>query len=349
MIGSGAIVVALSYVESERILQDVGLAAIRLFGVAIAIFVGIQLVYREVERRTVYTILSKPISRARVPARQVRRAHAHDLDADGVHGRRLRGASRWPPARRSAWQHLAFVLLVAAELALVVALATLFSASPRRCSRRFFTDGLWVVGQLSRDLRDLGARVGRRRRCAARHRGCSSACCPTCESFDLAVEAAHLLPVTRVGRACCRWSTAFGYTTLVLLARGRDLRAPRLPLRHAALLTARRYAPWRSSPRRPARCSALRAAARPGDRLVPQRRDPPAAARRVDRRSPGSHCPPAARRCAGSTTCRCSRGCGCAAAAAAARARISWRYPAVELATGLLFAAIAWRHGLARR
>lgn len=28
------------------------------------------------------------------------------------------------------------------------------------------------------------------------------------------------------------------------------------------------------------------------------------------------------------------------------RARISWRYPAVELATGLLFAVIVWRHGL---
>jgi len=63
MIGSGAILSALSYVEGDRILQDVGLAAIRLFGVAIAIFVGIQLVHREVERRTVYTILSKPISR----------------------------------------------------------------------------------------------------------------------------------------------------------------------------------------------------------------------------------------------------------------------------------------------
>ena len=64
MIGSGVIVGSLSYVESERILQDVGLAAIRLFSVAIAIFVGINLIYKEVDRRTVYTILSKPLSRA---------------------------------------------------------------------------------------------------------------------------------------------------------------------------------------------------------------------------------------------------------------------------------------------
>ena len=64
IIGTGVVLSGLSYVESERILQDFGFAAIRLFSVAIAIFVGVSLIHREVERRTVYTILSKPISRA---------------------------------------------------------------------------------------------------------------------------------------------------------------------------------------------------------------------------------------------------------------------------------------------
>ena len=49
--------------ERERILQDVGLAAIRLMSVGIATFVGVGLIHGEVERRTIYTILSKPISR----------------------------------------------------------------------------------------------------------------------------------------------------------------------------------------------------------------------------------------------------------------------------------------------
>ena len=64
LIGAGVLVGSISYVESDRILQDIGLGAIRLFGVAIAIFIGIHLIHREVDRRTVYTILSKPISRA---------------------------------------------------------------------------------------------------------------------------------------------------------------------------------------------------------------------------------------------------------------------------------------------
>ena len=64
LITAGVVLSALSYVESERILQDFGFAAIRLFSVAIAIFVGVSLIHREVERRTVYTILAKPLSRA---------------------------------------------------------------------------------------------------------------------------------------------------------------------------------------------------------------------------------------------------------------------------------------------
>jgi Cu-processing system permease protein len=40
-----------------------GLAAINLIGVIIAIFVGISLVNKEIERRTIYTIMARPISR----------------------------------------------------------------------------------------------------------------------------------------------------------------------------------------------------------------------------------------------------------------------------------------------
>ena len=64
MIASSAGLATLSYVERERILQDVGFSALRFFGAAIAIFVGVGLVHREVDQRTIYTILSKPVTRA---------------------------------------------------------------------------------------------------------------------------------------------------------------------------------------------------------------------------------------------------------------------------------------------
>ena len=53
----------LSAGEEAKITVDLGLSAMLLFGVFIAIFVGVGLVYKEIERRTLYAILSKPIGR----------------------------------------------------------------------------------------------------------------------------------------------------------------------------------------------------------------------------------------------------------------------------------------------
>src|SRR5947199_3851815 len=54
----------LSAGQEAKIIVDLGLSAILLFGVFIAIFVGVGLVYKEIERRTLYAILAKPVSRA---------------------------------------------------------------------------------------------------------------------------------------------------------------------------------------------------------------------------------------------------------------------------------------------
>src|SRR6202521_3613722 len=53
----------LSAGQEAKIIVDLGLSAILLFGVFISIFVGVGLVYKEIERRTLYAILSKPIGR----------------------------------------------------------------------------------------------------------------------------------------------------------------------------------------------------------------------------------------------------------------------------------------------
>ena len=46
-----------------KIIKDLGLSAISLFGHFIAIFIGIGLVSKEVERRSIYALLAKPMSR----------------------------------------------------------------------------------------------------------------------------------------------------------------------------------------------------------------------------------------------------------------------------------------------
>ncbi|HUU04934.1 MAG TPA: ABC transporter permease subunit [Patescibacteria group bacterium] len=49
--------------DAMKVLKDTGLAAINFFCILIAIFTGINLVYKEIEKKTVFNILSKPVSR----------------------------------------------------------------------------------------------------------------------------------------------------------------------------------------------------------------------------------------------------------------------------------------------
>lgn len=53
----------LSLQEETRILLDLGLAAISLFGVIIAVYLGVTVVHREIDQKTVYFIIPKPIRR----------------------------------------------------------------------------------------------------------------------------------------------------------------------------------------------------------------------------------------------------------------------------------------------
>jgi ABC-type transport system involved in multi-copper enzyme maturation permease subunit len=63
MLGFSMILGNLTIGDDLKIVKDFGLGAISIFGTLIAIFVGIGLVYKEMEKRTIYVILSKPIAR----------------------------------------------------------------------------------------------------------------------------------------------------------------------------------------------------------------------------------------------------------------------------------------------
>jgi hypothetical protein len=89
--------------------------------------------------------------------------------------------------------HLAALALTGVELALVVALATLFSSFTTPLLASFFSCGIWLAGHLTRDLRDHGANSDSalvREATAWMYR-----ILPDLESFNLSIEAAHQLPV----------------------------------------------------------------------------------------------------------------------------------------------------------
>jgi ABC-type transport system involved in multi-copper enzyme maturation permease subunit len=61
---SGLLMKQLSIRQDERIIKDIGLAAMELFGTLIAVFMGVGLVSKEIERRSLYPLLAKPLGRS---------------------------------------------------------------------------------------------------------------------------------------------------------------------------------------------------------------------------------------------------------------------------------------------
>lgn len=66
MIGSSLLVGQLSIGDYQKVITDIGLSAMRFIGTLIAIFIGIQLVYKEIERKTIYGLLAKPLRRSQL-------------------------------------------------------------------------------------------------------------------------------------------------------------------------------------------------------------------------------------------------------------------------------------------
>lgn len=208
----GTVLSTLSYVERERMMQDFAFASIRLFSVAIAVFVGVGLIHKEVDRRTVYTILSKPLSRAEFLIGKYTGLILIIWLQVAIMASFFGGVSLLMGAPLG-FSHFAALALTAVELAVVVALATLFSSFTTPLLASFFSCGIWLAGHLTRDLRDLGAnsssafvRVGT----AWMHR-----ILPDLESFNLSIQAAHQLPVA----ASDLWFPALygaGYVAIIL-------------------------------------------------------------------------------------------------------------------------------------
>jgi ABC-type transport system involved in multi-copper enzyme maturation permease subunit len=110
--------------------------------------------------------------------------------------------------------HLYALLLSAGELALLVAVATFFSAFTTPMLASFFTGGFYVMGHLTRDLKQLGSQSdveSIQRAATLLYR-----VLPDLESFNLTIEALHGLPVAP-GEVW--WPLAYGalYATVVLV------------------------------------------------------------------------------------------------------------------------------------
>ncbi|MGH9404536.1 MAG: ABC transporter permease [Terriglobia bacterium] len=147
----------------ERILLvNFGLSAISIFGVLIAIFIGISLVWREIERRTLYNVLSKPIARWEFILGKYLGLLLTLVINTAIMAAGFYGALFFLTRRlgREDLGSLEAIYLILLELALVVGVALLFSCISTPALSALFTFCVFVIGNLLADIRWFGHESG---------------------------------------------------------------------------------------------------------------------------------------------------------------------------------------------
>jgi len=155
----------LSLHEDARVTRDVGLGGIALFSVLIAIFVGVNLVYKELERKTVFAIIPKPIQRwqfilgkfaGMVLTLAILMAimSAFLFAALGI-----QFAVGVNDAFDGAGGVLRAVVLLFGEVVVVTAIAVMFSSFSTPFLSGMLTFGLWIIGHFTPEARELIAKL----------------------------------------------------------------------------------------------------------------------------------------------------------------------------------------------
>jgi ABC-type transport system involved in multi-copper enzyme maturation permease subunit len=167
LIGASYVIGQLTAGQDVKIIKDLGLAATSVFGLFIAVFIGIGLVSKEVERRSIYSLLAKPVDRWQVVLGKYAGlvlTLAVNIAVMTVALYAVLAYMRWglPPRFEQAWDAPALdlallraVYLIFVELAIVTAIALLFSTYSSPMLSAAFTVGLTIVGQYSPDLRNF--------------------------------------------------------------------------------------------------------------------------------------------------------------------------------------------------
>jgi ABC-type transport system involved in multi-copper enzyme maturation permease subunit len=141
----------LSLHEEIRIIKDLGLAGISIFGVVIALFLGVNLLSKELDRKTVYAIIPKPL-------------HRHEFLLGKYLGlvvtmvalvvlmSAVLAAFLLMQGGRHGVLMVRAELLILLELLLLMAVAMLFSSFSSPWLSAMFAGSLWVIGRNTAEL-----------------------------------------------------------------------------------------------------------------------------------------------------------------------------------------------------
>jgi len=226
LIASSYLIGQLTAGQDVKIIKDLGLAATSVFGLFISIFIGIGLVSKEVERRSIYALLSKPVSRAQFVAGKYAGlvlTLAVNVTVMTVALYIILAYMVWtePPTIRAGWDApgtdpalLKAIFLIFIELMLVTAIALFFSTFSTPILSAALTFGFYVAGHFNADLKNFD-RVVDSKAAALLARGVYHVL-PDLSAFDVKTEVVHGLPVT-VGYMASTAAYGLAYVTGLLL------------------------------------------------------------------------------------------------------------------------------------
>jgi ABC-type transport system involved in multi-copper enzyme maturation permease subunit len=158
VIGTTYFLADLSVGELARIIADIGLACIHVFGVIMAVFIGITLVSQEVERKTIYLVLSKPVPRWEfIVGKSLGLSVTLALTTIVMAATLFLVHAGYGGALEPG------ILIASAgiylELVMLICLATLFSTFTTPVLSAIFTLSMFLIGHVSGDLLVFGGRA----------------------------------------------------------------------------------------------------------------------------------------------------------------------------------------------
>ncbi|HMX24942.1 MAG TPA: ABC transporter permease [Blastocatellia bacterium] len=141
--------------QEAKIIVDVGLSATSVFGLLIAIFIGIGLVSKEIEKRTIAVILSKPVRRAEFILGKYGGLCLTLLVNTAAMAATVTLALLYVKggADRMQWAVWPAAYLIFLELAVLTAVALLFSCFSSPALSALFTLLIFLIGRWSPDLK----------------------------------------------------------------------------------------------------------------------------------------------------------------------------------------------------
>jgi ABC-type transport system involved in multi-copper enzyme maturation permease subunit len=158
MIGSSLLLMRLTLGEFHRLLLDIGLGSVNIFSVLIAIFVGIGLVSKEIDKKTIYTIVSKPVARF-----EFLLGKFFGLTLTLLVNMLIMTAgllvvlmAQSVPIEAVLFKAIGLILL---ECMVVTAVALLCSTFTSATLSAIFTLAIYVIGHLTPDLKTFGQKM----------------------------------------------------------------------------------------------------------------------------------------------------------------------------------------------